>query len=35
MHLASAALDFHLEQKLDVIGTQAWDQVVMHGFRYG
>jgi hypothetical protein len=27
-----AALDFHLEQKLDVIGTQAWDQVVMHGF---
>lgn len=27
-----SALDFHLEQKLDVIGTQAWDQVAMHGF---
>lgn len=27
-----AALDFHLEQKLDVIGSESWDQVVMHGF---
>jgi hypothetical protein len=27
-----SALDFHLENKLDVIGTQPWDQVVMHGF---
>jgi hypothetical protein len=27
-----AALDFHLEQRLDVIGSEAWDKVVMHGF---
>lgn len=27
-----SALDFHLAEKLDVIGTQAWDQVAMHGF---
>lgn len=27
-----AALDFHLEQKLDVIGSESWDKVVMHGF---
>jgi hypothetical protein len=27
-----SALDFHLENKLDLIGTQPWDQVVMHGY---
>ncbi|MDT0593272.1 PEP-CTERM sorting domain-containing protein [Glaciecola petra] len=27
-----SALDFHLAEKRDVIGTQAWDQVAMHGF---
>jgi len=27
-----SALDFHLENKLDIIGTQPWDQVVMHGY---
>jgi hypothetical protein len=27
-----AALDFHLEQKLDLIGSESWDKVVMHGF---
>lgn len=27
-----SALDFHYENKLDVIGQQPWDQVVMHGF---
>jgi len=27
-----SALDFHLENKLDVIGSRPWDQVVMHGF---
>lgn len=27
-----AALDFHLEHKLDVIGSESWDHVVMHGF---
>lgn len=26
------ALDYHLANKLDLIGSQAWDQVVMHGF---
>jgi hypothetical protein len=25
-------LDFHLENKLGVIGSRAWDTVVMHGF---
>ena len=27
-----SALDFHLENKLDLIGSQPWDQVVMHGY---
>jgi hypothetical protein len=27
-----AGLDFHLEQKLGVIGRRAWDTVVMHGY---
>jgi len=27
-----AGLDFHLEQKLGVIGRRAWDAVVMHGY---
>lgn len=27
-----SALDFHLENKLALIGTQSWDQVVMHGY---
>ncbi len=27
-----SGLDFHLENKLDVIGTRGWDAVVMHGF---
>jgi hypothetical protein len=25
-------LDFHLENKLEVIGSRAWDTVVMHGY---
>lgn len=25
-------LDFHLDNKLDVIGRRGWDKVVMHGF---
>jgi hypothetical protein len=29
---SGSALDFHLENKLSVIGSQSWDQVVMHGF---
>jgi hypothetical protein len=29
---SGSALDFHLENKLAIIGTQPWDQVVMHGF---
>ena len=29
---SGSALDFHLENKLVVIGKQPWDQVVMHGF---
>jgi hypothetical protein len=29
---SGSALDFHLENKLAEIGTQPWDQVVMHGF---
>jgi len=29
---SGSALDFHLENKLGVIGKQPWDQVVMHGF---
>ena len=29
---SGSALDFHLDNKLAVIGTQPWDQVVMHGF---
>ena len=29
---SSSALDFHLENKLAVIGKQPWDQVVMHGY---
>ena len=27
-----AGLDFHLENKLDVIGKRPWDNAVMHGF---
>ena len=27
-----SGLDFHLENKLDVIGKRAWDTVVMHGY---
>ena len=27
-----SGLDFHLEQKLSVIGRRPWDQVVMHGY---
>jgi Domain of unknown function (DUF4886) len=27
-----AGLDFHIENKLDVIGGRSWDTVVMHGF---
>ena len=27
-----SALDYHLENKLNIIGKQSWDQVVMHGF---
>lgn len=27
-----SGLDFHLDNKLGVIGRQAWDKVVMHGF---
>lgn len=27
-----SGLDFHLENKLGVIGRRAWDHVVMHGF---
>lgn len=27
-----SALDFHLENKLGVIGSKPWDQVVMHGY---
>jgi hypothetical protein len=27
-----SGLDFHLENKLGVIGRRPWDQVVMHGF---
>ena len=27
-----SGLDFHLENKLPEIGSQPWDQVVMHGF---
>lgn len=26
------ALDYHFKNKLNVIGKQAWDQVVMHGY---
>jgi hypothetical protein len=29
---SGSAIDFHLENKLAIIGTQPWDQVVMHGF---
>jgi hypothetical protein len=29
---SGSALDFHLENKLAVIGKQPWDQVVMHGY---
>ena len=29
---SGSALDFHLENKLAILGTQPWDQVVMHGF---
>jgi hypothetical protein len=29
---SGSALDFHLKNKLSVIGTQPWDKVVMHGF---
>ena len=28
----SSGLDFHLEQKRDVIASRAWDVVVMHGY---
>lgn len=27
-----SALDFHLENKLSLIGSHPWDQVVMHGY---
>ena len=27
-----SGLDFHLENKLEQIGSQPWDQVVMHGY---
>ena len=27
-----SGLDFHLEQKADVIGRRGWDKVVMHGY---
>ena len=27
-----SGLDFHLENKLGVIGRRPWDRVVMHGF---
>ena len=27
-----SGLDFHLKNKLDVIGSRAWDMVVMHGY---
>lgn len=27
-----SGIDFHLENKLGVIGRRAWDQVVMHGY---
>lgn len=27
-----AGLDYHLENKLDVIGRRGWDKVVMHGY---
>ena len=27
-----SGLDFHLENKLGVIGRRGWDKVVMHGF---
>jgi hypothetical protein len=29
---SGSAIDFHLQNKLAVIGTHPWDQVVMHGF---
>ena len=29
---SGSGLDFHLQNKLDVIGRQTWDVVVMHGF---
>ncbi|MFT7111179.1 MAG: hypothetical protein ACI843_002859 [Psychrobacter glaciei] len=29
---SGSALDFHLENKLPEIGSQPWDQVVMHGY---
>jgi hypothetical protein len=29
---SGSGLDFHLENKLDLIGKQPWDVVVMHGF---
>jgi len=29
---AGSGLDFHLDQKLGVIGRRGWDKVVMHGF---
>lgn len=29
---SGSALNFHLQNKLTVIGTRPWDQVVMHGF---
>jgi hypothetical protein len=29
---SGSGLDFHLQNKLDVIGRQSWDVVVMHGF---
>ena len=27
-----SGLDFHLEQKLGVVGRRGWDKVVMHGY---
>lgn len=29
---SGSALDYHIENKLGLIGSQPWDQVVMHGF---
>ncbi len=31
-NLSRAGLDFHLENRLELIGQQPWDHAVMHGF---